>query len=134
MEGTARAFTADGWLKTGDVGITTRPGYLRVTDRLKDMFIVGGFNCYPAEIERIMLAYPGIREVAVVGTPDARMGEVARAFVVPQEGAGFDVAAFIAWCRDNMANYKVPRSVETLASLPRNAMGKVQKFLLRGDA
>jgi len=133
-EGTAKAFTADGWLKTGDVGIIDAAGYLRVTDRLKDMFIVGGFNCYPAEIERIMLAYPGIREVAVVGTPDARMGEVARAFVVPQEGAGFDVAAFIAWCRDNMANYKVPRSVETLASLPRNAMGKVQKFLLRGDA
>lgn len=128
---TAKAMTADGWLRTGDIGIVDAAGYLRVTDRLKDMFIVGGFNCYPAEIEKLMLAYPGIREAAVVGVPDARLGEVAKAFVVPKEGTGFDAESFIAWCRQNMANYKVPRSVETIAALPRNAMGKVQKFLLR---
>lgn len=131
---TAKAFTADGWLRTGDIGIVDEAGYLRITDRLKDMFIVGGFNCYPAEIEKMMLDHPDIREVAVVGVPDARLGEVAKAFVVPKEGAAFDAEAFIAWCRGSMANYKVPRSVETIAALPRNAMGKVQKFLLRGGA
>ena len=128
---TAKAFTADGWLRTGDVGIVDAAGYLRVTDRLKDMFIVGGFNCYPAEIEKLMLGHPDVGEVAVVGVPDARLGEVAKAFVVPKDGIAFDAEAFIAWCRRNMANYKVPRSVETIAALPRNAMGKVQKFILR---
>lgn len=130
-EETAKAFTADGWLRTGDVGVVDAGGNLCVTDRLKDMFIVGGFNCYPAEIEKIMLAYPTLREVAVIGVPDARLGEVAKAFVVADDKTSFDIPDFIAWCRNNMANYKVPRFVEALPALPRNAMGKVQKFLLR---
>lgn len=131
---TAKTFRPGGWLRTGDVGILDEAGYLRVTDRLKDMFIVGGFNCYPAEIERLMTTHPHVREVAVVGVPDARLGEVPKAFVVPQEGVTFDQAEFVAWCRDRMANYKVPRFVETLSALPRNAMGKVQKFLLRSGS
>lgn len=131
---TAKTFEPGGWLRTGDVGIIDEAGYLRVTDRLKDMFIVGGFNCYPAEIEKQMMSHPHVREVAVVGVPDARLGEVPKAFVVPKEGTAFDEADFIAWCRERMANYKVPRAVETLSALPRNAMGKVQKFVLRSES
>jgi acyl-CoA synthetase (AMP-forming)/AMP-acid ligase II len=130
-DATARAITPDGWLRTGDVGVIDANGDLTVTDRIKDMFIVGGFNAYPAEIERIMLEHPQVREVAVVGAPDARLGEVGKAFVVPDDPAAFDPQAFIAWCRDHMANYKVPRAVVVLDALPRNPMGKIQKFLLR---
>lgn len=128
---TEKTIRPDGWLRTGDVGVLNEDGCLRVTDRIKDMFIVGGFNCYPAEIEKMMLDYPGIREVAVIGVPDERMGEVAKALVVAAPDRPFDTDAFIAWCRANMANYKVPRHVELLDALPRNAMGKIQKFLLR---
>jgi len=131
---TAKAIRADGWFRTGDVGVLDAAGYLRITDRIKDMFIVGGFNCYPAEIERLMSEHPDVREVAVVGVPDSRLGEVGKAFVVPRQGAAFDPDAFIAWCREHMANYKVPRFVETLEALPRNPMGKIQKFLLRQGA
>ncbi len=130
---TADTITADGWLRTGDVGVLDQDGYLRVTDRMKDMFITGGFNCYPAEIERLMLAHPDIREVAVIGMPDARLGEVARAIVVPADGRRIEPEALIAWCRGQMANYKVPRVVEVVDALPRNAMGKVQKFVLRAN-
>jgi acyl-CoA synthetase (AMP-forming)/AMP-acid ligase II len=128
---TQQAFTADGWLKTGDIGVIDERSNLRVTDRLKDMFIVGGFNCYPAEIERILLECPGVAQVAVVGVPDERMGEVGKAFVVPKIRADFSAEPFLAWCRQNMANYKVPRHVEVVDVIPRNAMGKIQKFLLR---
>jgi acyl-CoA synthetase (AMP-forming)/AMP-acid ligase II len=129
-EATARTISPDGWLRTGDVGVLDAGGNLTVTDRIKDMFIVGGFNAYPAEIERIMLEHPQVREVAVVGMPDPRLGEVGKAFVVPTDPA-FDADAFIAWCRERMANYKVPRAVVVLDALPRNPMGKIQKFLLR---
>ena len=117
----------DGWLSTGDVGILDERGYLRITDRIKDMFIVGGFNAYPAEIEHALMEHPGVREVAVIGMPDARLGEVGCAFV-----AG-DVTeeALIAWSRDQMANFKVPRKVVLVEALPRNASTKVQKFKLR---
>ncbi|MBS7701217.1 MULTISPECIES: AMP-binding protein [unclassified Chelatococcus] len=130
-EETHKAFTVDGWLKTGDIGSLDEAGYLRIADRLKDMFIVGGFNCYPAEIEKLMLAYPGLREVAVIGVADDRMGEVGKAFVVPRDASTFDTGDFTAWCRKTMANYKVPRFVEVIEALPRNSMGKVQKFQLR---
>jgi acyl-CoA synthetase (AMP-forming)/AMP-acid ligase II len=128
---TATAISADGWFRTGDVGILDHAGYLRITDRIKDMIIVGGFNVYPAEIERIILTHPDVREVALIGVADPRMGEVGKAFVVPRDPAAFDPDAFIAWCRERMANYKVPRAVEALEALPRNPMGKIQKFLLR---
>ncbi|MBX3529377.1 MAG: AMP-binding protein [Rhizobiaceae bacterium] len=128
---TAAMFTADGWMMTGDIGVVDAAGNLSVTDRLKDMFIVGGFNCYPAEIEKIMLTHPQVREVGVIGVPDDRLGEVGKAFVVTAPGAAFDTQAFIAWCREHMANFKVPRFVEVVDALPRNAMGKMQKFILR---
>ncbi|PTU31806.1 FadD3 family acyl-CoA ligase [Stenotrophobium rhamnosiphilum] len=128
---THETIDADGWLHTGDVGILDARGYLKITDRLKDMYITGGFNCYPAEIERIIAAHPAVAQVAIVGIPDERQGEVGKAFVVARPGQQIDSKEFIAWCRDQMANYKVPRSVEVLAALPVNAGGKVMKFELR---
>jgi acyl-CoA synthetase (AMP-forming)/AMP-acid ligase II len=128
---TAEAIDADGWLHTGDIGVIDALGYLCITDRKKDLFIVGGFNCYPAEIEKILSAHPAIQQVAVIGVPDERMGEVGKAFVVLKRGETTEPQAIIAWARDNMANFKVPRSVEIVASLPTNAAGKVQKFALR---
>ncbi|HUR41183.1 MAG TPA: FadD3 family acyl-CoA ligase [Verrucomicrobiae bacterium] len=128
---TAEAIDGDGWLHTGDVGTIDALGNLRITDRLKDMYIAGGFNCYPAEIERMMAAHPGIAQVAVVGVPDERLGEVGKAFVVPRPGQEVDEAELIAWCRDKMANYKVPRFVEWVAGLPTNSSGKVLKYQLR---
>ena len=133
---TAAAIDGDGWLHTGDVGVFDEAGNLRITDRLKDMFIVGGFNAYPAEIEKAMMEHPAVGQVAVIGVPDERMGEVAKAYVVPRAGAGaaLDEAELIAWCRERMANYKVPRSVEVVDALPLNASGKVLKYVLRERA
>ncbi|MGN9910122.1 FadD3 family acyl-CoA ligase [Phytohabitans sp. LJ34] len=129
---TAAAVDPDGWLRTGDIGVLDERGYLRITDRLKDMFIVGGFNAYPAEIEQVVVRHPGVAEAAVIGVPDERLGEVGRAFVVPRPGAAGDLAAeLIEYCRANLANYKVPRSVVLVAALPRNASGKVMKAALR---
>jgi HIP---CoA ligase len=133
-QATAEAVDADGWLHTGDVGVLDALGYLRITDRIKDMYIAGGFNCYPAEIERMMASHPAIAQVAVVGVPDERLGEVGKAFVVPRPNQAIDPAAVIAWCRDRMANYKVPRYVEAVAALPVNASGKVMKYQLRAAA
>ena len=130
-EATAEAVNADGWLATGDIAVGDADGNLRITDRKKDMFIMGGFNVYPAEIERALSVYPGVSQVAVIGVPDHRMGEVGRAFVVPKPGAVIVSDDVIAWCRETMANYKVPRSVELVDALPMNASGKVLKFELR---
>jgi len=131
---TAQAIDADGWLHTGDVGVMDTRGYLRITDRIKDMFITGGFNCYPAEIESLMLTHEAIAQVAVVGVPDERQGEVGMAYVVPRPGTVVTPEAVIAWCRTHMANYKVPRAVEVVDALPMNASGKVTKFVLREGA
>jgi acyl-CoA synthetase (AMP-forming)/AMP-acid ligase II len=131
---TAEAIDPDGWLHTGDVGVLDARGYLRITDRIKDMFIVGGFNCYPAEVESLMHAHPAIAQVAVIGVPDERLGEVGLAFVVPVPGSAPTPDAIISWCRGQMANYKVPRYVELMQSLPMNAAGKVTKFRLREQA
>jgi acyl-CoA synthetase (AMP-forming)/AMP-acid ligase II len=128
---TAEAIDADGWLHTGDVGVLDERGYLRITDRMKDVFIVGGFNCYPAEIEKLLSEHPAIAQVAVVGVPDERLGEVGKAFVVLRPGAKTTEEALLAWARESMANYKVPRAVQIVAQLPVNAAGKVQKFALR---
>jgi acyl-CoA synthetase (AMP-forming)/AMP-acid ligase II len=130
-EETAKAIDAQGWLHTGDIGVVNEGGYIRITDRKKDMFIVGGFNCYPAEIENILLSHPDILQAAVVGMADERLGEVAKAYLVPRPGAALEPEAVITWARSNMANYKVPRAVELRAALPLNASGKVQKFLLK---
>lgn len=124
---TREAIDAEGWLHTGDVGVLDARGYLRITDRLKDMFIVGGFNCYPAEIERLLSAHPDIAQVAVVGVPDERMGEVGCACVITRSGQPIDAQALIAWARAHMANYKVPRHVLTFTQFPVNASNKVVK-------
>ncbi|MEU6309967.1 FadD3 family acyl-CoA ligase [Streptomyces sp. NPDC047014] len=130
-EGTAAAITADGWLRTGDVGVTDAAGNLRITDRIKDMFIVGGFNAYPAEIEQLLGLHPDIADVAVVGIPDPRLGEVGKAYAVRRPGSTLTADDLIAWSRREMANYKVPRAVEFVAELPRNASGKILKRTLR---
>ncbi|MCA1726865.1 MAG: AMP-binding protein, partial [Actinobacteria bacterium] len=131
---TAEAIDAGGWLHTGDVGVMDERGYLRITDRIKDMFIVGGFNAYPAEIEGELMAHPTVSQAAVVGAPDERLGEVGVAFIVPRAGVTVDADALIAWARDRMANYKVPRRVEVIDALPVNASGKVLKYELRERA
>ncbi|CDO32878.1 acyl-CoA synthetase [Mycolicibacterium vulneris] len=127
---TAEAIDADGWLHTGDLGEFTESGRLRIVGRKKDMFIVGGFNAYPAEIEGFLLEHPAIAQVAVIGVADERMGQVGKAFVVLRDepGAPATVAEeLIAWSRERMAGYKVPRYVEFLDELPLNATGKVMK-------
>lgn len=133
-EQTAETIDAHGWLHTGDVGTMDERGYLDITDRLKDMFIVGGFNAYPAEIEALLCNHPGIAAAAVVGVPDERMGEVPHAFVVPVKGTGVDPGEVVTWARENMANFKVPRTVEVVDSLPVNASGKVLRYELRERA
>ena len=127
---TAEAIDPQGWLHTGDIGILDDAGYLRITDRKKDIFIVGGFNCYPAEIENMLMAHPAIQQVAVTGVPDERMGEVGKAFVVLKAGATLTQDALVTWSRERMANFKVPRFVDFVSELPMNATGKVQKFKL----
>ncbi|MFE7804401.1 FadD3 family acyl-CoA ligase [Streptomyces sp. NPDC057430] len=132
-EETARAVDEDGWLHTGDVGVLDEAGNLRITDRIKDMFIVGGFNAYPAEIEQLLGLHPDIADVAVIGVPDPRLGEVGKAFAVRRPSARVTADDLIAWARREMANYKVPREVEFVAELPRNASGKVVKGVLRSQ-
>jgi acyl-CoA synthetase (AMP-forming)/AMP-acid ligase II len=130
-EATRQAVTDDGWLRTGDVGVLDAAGNLRITDRIKDMFIVGGFNAYPAEIEQLLGLHPDVADAAVIGIPDPRLGEVAKAFVVRRPAATVTADDLIAWSRREMANYKVPREVEFVGELPRNASGKVLKRELK---
>ena len=131
---TAETIDADGWLHTGDIGVMDANGYIDITDRKKDMFIVGGFNAYPAEIENTLLSHIAVAQVAVVGVPDDRQGEVGWAFIVARTGATIDPNGIIAWCRERMANYKVPRQVVAVDALPTNASGKVLKYELRARA
>lgn len=131
-QATREAIDSDAWLHTGDVGVLDAQGYLRITDRLKDMIISGGFNVYPAEIENGLASIPGIVQSAVIGIAHERMGEVPKAFIVKQQDCDLDEQAVIDWCRVNMANYKVPRSVEFVEAMPLNAAGKILKTELRG--
>ncbi len=128
---TTAAIDADGWLHTGDIGVVDESGNLRITDRLKDMYICGGFNVYPAEIEQVLARMAGVADAAVIGVPDQRLGEVGRAFVVARPGADLDEATVISYTREHLANFKTPRSVRFVDSLPRNAGGKVLKPQLR---
>jgi HIP---CoA ligase len=141
---TAATIDTDGWLHTGDIGVVDEAGNVTITDRVKDMFVVGGFNAYPAEIEAMLRAHPAVSQVAVVGVPDERMGEVGCAYVVPASAPGPGPAAWgdpatnevfgrslLEWARGAMANYKVPRGVVVVEALPLNAGGKVLKRELR---
>jgi acyl-CoA synthetase (AMP-forming)/AMP-acid ligase II len=129
-EATARA-VVDGWLHTGDIGVLDEHGYLRVTDRKKDMFIVGGFNVAPAEVEQALLGLDGVAQVAVVGMPDDYLGEVGAAFVVARDGSQLTADDVLAFAREHLANFRVPRRVELVDELPVNATGKVLKTELR---
>jgi acyl-CoA synthetase (AMP-forming)/AMP-acid ligase II len=129
---TAEAIDADGWLHTGDVGTLDADGNLRITDRLKDMYISGGFNVYPAEVEQVLARLDGVTEVAVVGVPDERLGEVGRAYVVSTGSTdAVTPEAVLEFARERLANYKVPHEVELIDALPRNLSGKVLKKALR---
>ena len=132
---TAAAVDADGWLHTGDVGRLDENGNLHITGRLGDMFIVGGFNVSPAEVEQLLCRHPAVSEAAVIGVPDERLGEVGRAYVVLRHDAQSpSEEELLGWCRERLANFKVPRSVVVLPELPRAATGKVAKAALREPA
>ncbi len=133
--GTGEAIDAEGWLHTGDVGTMDDQGNIAITDRMKDMYVTGGFNAYPAEIEAVLQGHPGVDQVAVIGVPDERMGEVGCAVVVLAPGASTDevVSGLTDWARERLANYKVPRVVRVVDALPSNAAGKVLKRELRAQ-
>jgi long-chain acyl-CoA synthetase len=127
---TARALR-NGWLLTGDIGYGDADGYFYITDRKKDMLLVNGINVYPREIEEVIYQFPGVKEAAVIGVPDARRGEQPLAFVVPKDGETLDERALLHFVKERMADYKVPRHVKFLSALPRNATGKILKTALR---
>ena len=128
---TARTVDADGWLHTGDLGTMDSRGFVRITGRVKDMIIRGGENLFPAEIENVLLEHPDVAEVAVVGVPDARMGEAVAAFVRMAAGARFDPAGLTVHCRANLAAQKTPAHWREVAEWPLTGSGKIQKFVLR---
>jgi len=133
-EATTGAITPDGFLRTGDIGVMDEQGFIRVTDRKKDMFIVGGFNAYPAEIEATLVRHPRVATVAVIGVPDDRLGEVGWAYVVPKEGQPVTAEELHAYARDELANFKVPRRFLFVDALPTTPSLKVSKIPLREDA
>ena len=131
-DATAATIDSDGWLHTGDRGSRDEHGYIRILGRIKDMYIVGGFNVYPAEVENMIREHPAVDDIAVIGVPDERLGEVGCAFVVPD--GEIDDDEFVAWCRERMANFKVPRFVERLEAFPLTGSNKVSKVDLRAMA
>ncbi|WP_282434883.1 FadD3 family acyl-CoA ligase [Nocardia panacis] len=131
--GTAETIDTDGWLHTGDIGVLDERGYLRITDRLKDMYICGGFNVYPAEVEQALARLDGVAESAVIGVPDTRMGEVGKAYVVPKPGVELTEEQVRTHATALLAKFKVPRFVEFRAALPYSAAGKVLKRQLREE-
>jgi len=130
-QATKETITEDGWLKTGDVGVMDEGGYIDITDRIKDMIISGGFNVYPAELENVISSIKGVVQVAIIGVADERMGEVGKAFIVKEQGSDLSIDDVAAYCKANMANYKIPRSFEFLDIMPMNASGKILKTELR---
>jgi fatty-acyl-CoA synthase len=131
---TAEAITEDGWFRTGDLGRFDAEGYLQITGRAKEMFIVGGSNAYPAEIERFLETHPKVHQAVVAGVPDARLGEVGFAFVMPKPGEALTMAEVLDFCRGAIADYKVPRYVEVVDDFPRTSTNKIQRYLLQQDA
>ncbi len=133
-DATAEAFTADGWYRTGDIGRLTHDGYLYILDRARDMVISGGENVFPAEVEAVLASHPCVAEVAVIGRPDPVWGEAVHAVVRTAAGAQVSAEEIIAFCRDRLAHFKCPKSVEFSGPLPRTATGKVLKRELRAEA
>lgn len=133
-EETKKAFNKDGWFRTGDLGTMDEKGYIKITGRLKDMFITGGVNAYPAEVENFLMTHPKISMVSVVGVPDRRMGEVGMAFIKLKEGQTATAEEIIAFAREKMANYKAPKYVKFVNDFPMTATGKIQKFILKEGA
>ena len=133
-EETRKAFNKDGWFRTGDLGTMDEKGYIKITGRLKDMFITGGVNAYPAEIESFLMTHPKISMVAVAGVPDRRMGEVAMAFIKLKEGQTATAEEIISFARGKIANYKAPKYVRFVDDFPMTATGKIQKFVLKETA
>jgi acyl-CoA synthetase (AMP-forming)/AMP-acid ligase II len=130
---TKEAIDPGGWLHTGDAGSLDEAGYLTITGRIKDMYICGGFNVYPAEVEQVLARLDAVADAAVVGVPDPRLGEVGKAYLVTRPGHALSSEDVVAFCRERLANYKVPRSVVFVDALPRNASGKVLKYVLREE-
>jgi len=121
----------DGWVHTGDLGYFDEGGFLFLVDRKRDVIISGAFNIYPKEIEDVIVTHPKVKEVAVIGVPDEKWGEAVKAVVVPKEGVEIDEEEIIEHCRQHLASFKKPKSVDFVKELPRNPYGKVQKTLLR---
>jgi acyl-CoA synthetase (AMP-forming)/AMP-acid ligase II len=130
-EATAQTITPDGWLRTGDIGRLDAGGYVYILDRLKDMIITGGENVYCPEVENVLSDCPGVAEGVVIGVPDGQWGEAVKAIVVPAPGASLTVDEVIGFCRDRLAHYQSPASVDFVQDLPRNGTGKVLKRDLR---
>lgn len=133
-EATAEAINPDGWFKTGDIGRFDADGYLKITGRAKEMFIVGGSNAYPAEIEAALQTNPAVKQAVVVGVPHPRLGEVGHAFIELESGAHATEPEIIAWAKSRLADYKVPRRVTLVEDFPRTSTGKLQRFVLAKQA
>src|SRR5207302_2767158 len=130
-DATAEAFDPDGWFNTGDLGWRSADGYYTISGRARELIITGGYNVYPREVEEVLLGHPAVAEAAVLGLPDSDLGEQVVAAIVPLPGANVAAADLVAHCRNQLASYKKPRQVFFVESLPRNALGKVQKHVLR---
>jgi long-chain acyl-CoA synthetase len=130
-EANAKAFTADGYFRTGDVGIFDKEGFLKIVDRKKDMVLVSGFNVYPNEVEAVATTFPGVAECACIGVPDEKTGEALKLFVVRKAGADVTEEALVAHCRAGMAAYKVPRIIHFVSVLPKSTVGKILRRELR---
>src|SRR5262249_11183843 len=128
-DATAATLRGD-WLRTGDLATRDAEGFITLVGRARDMYISGGENVYPAEIEAAYAKHPAVREIAIVGVADERWGEVGRAFVVPREGHALDGDALRAWGAERLARFKLPRDFVAIASMPRTETGKVQKHRL----
>jgi fatty-acyl-CoA synthase len=131
-EATAKSFTEDGWLKSGDVGRRDEDGYVYIVDRIKDMYISGGENVYPAEVEKVLITHPNVIEAAVIGVEDEKWGEVGAAYLLVHDKQAFDEVSFSHWCRDHLAAYKIPKQFHLIDEFPRTAAGKIQKPKLKG--
>jgi len=133
-EANAKAFTADGYFRTGDVGVFGNKGFLRIVDRKKDMILVSGFNVYPNEVEAVATACPGVAECACVGGPDEKTGEMVKLYVVKAPGASVTEADIVTQCRDGMTAHEVPKEVHFVDALPKSTVGKILRRELRDKA